>query len=43
MLGAGSAGIGVLDMVKREMVAQGLSEQDASARIWVVDIQGLLD
>ncbi|HEX2285852.1 MAG TPA: NAD-dependent malic enzyme, partial [Mycobacterium sp.] len=42
MLGAGSAGIGVLDMVHREMVAQGLSEQDAAARIWVVDIQGLL-
>ena len=42
MLGAGSAGIGVLDMVKREMVAQGLSDQDASERIWVVDIQGLL-
>jgi malate dehydrogenase (oxaloacetate-decarboxylating) len=42
MLGAGSAGIGVLDMVHREMVAQGLSEKDASARIWVVDIQGLL-
>ena len=42
MLGAGSAGIGVLDMVHREMVAQGLSEQDAAARIWVVDIVGLL-
>jgi malate dehydrogenase (oxaloacetate-decarboxylating) len=42
MLGAGSAGIGVLDMIKREMVAQGLTEQEASARIWVVDIQGLL-
>jgi malate dehydrogenase (oxaloacetate-decarboxylating) len=42
MLGAGSAGIGVLDMVKREMVKQGLSQQEASARIWVVDIQGLL-
>jgi malate dehydrogenase (oxaloacetate-decarboxylating) len=42
MLGAGSAGIGVLDMVHREMVAQGLSEADASARIWVVDVQGLL-
>jgi malate dehydrogenase (oxaloacetate-decarboxylating) len=34
--------MGVLDMVQREMVAQGLSEADASARIWVVDIQGLL-
>ena len=42
MLGAGSAGIGVLDMVKREMMAQGLSEADAAARIWVVDVVGLL-
>jgi malate dehydrogenase (oxaloacetate-decarboxylating) len=42
MLGAGSAGIGVLDMVQREMMAQGLSEQNASARIWVIDITGLL-
>jgi malate dehydrogenase (oxaloacetate-decarboxylating) len=42
MLGAGSAGIGVLDMVQREMVAQGLSQADAAARIWVVDVNGLL-
>jgi malate dehydrogenase (oxaloacetate-decarboxylating) len=42
MFGAGSAGIGVLDMIRREMVAQGLSEQDASARIWVVNSHGLL-
>jgi malate dehydrogenase (oxaloacetate-decarboxylating) len=42
MLGAGSAGIGVLDMVQREMVAQGLSEQDALSQIWVVDVNGLL-
>src|SRR5689334_12463684 len=42
MLGAGSAGIGVLDMVQREMMAQGLSAADAAARIWVVDINGLL-
>jgi malate dehydrogenase (oxaloacetate-decarboxylating) len=42
MLGAGSAGIGVLDMVRREMVAQGLSEAQASERIWVVDVNGLL-
>ena len=42
MLGAGSAGIGVLDMVQREMMAQGLSAADASARIWVVDVVGLL-
>ena len=42
MLGAGSAGIGVLGMVQREMVAQGLSEHEAAERIWVVDIVGLL-
>jgi len=42
MLGAGSAGMGVLDMVQREMVAQGLSEAEAAARIWIVDISGLL-
>ena len=42
MLGAGSAGIGVLDMVQREMVAQGLSETEAAERIWVVDVVGLL-
>src|SRR5271155_375715 len=42
MLGAGSAGIGVLDMIRREMMSEGLSEQDAFARIWVVDVRGLL-
>ncbi len=42
MLGAGSAGIGVLDMVRREMVTEGLSEQAARERIWVVDVVGLL-
>jgi malate dehydrogenase (oxaloacetate-decarboxylating) len=42
MLGAGSAGIGVLEMIRREMVAQGLSDAEAADRIWVVDIDGLL-
>jgi malate dehydrogenase (oxaloacetate-decarboxylating) len=42
MLGAGSAGIGVLEMVHRQMVSEGLSAQEASARIWVVDVVGLL-
>jgi malate dehydrogenase (oxaloacetate-decarboxylating) len=42
MLGAGSAGIGVLDMIRREMVTEGLSEQAARERIWVVDVLGLL-
>jgi malate dehydrogenase (oxaloacetate-decarboxylating) len=42
MLGAGSAGIGVLDMIRREMITEGLSEQAARERIWVVDVDGLL-
>jgi malate dehydrogenase (oxaloacetate-decarboxylating) len=42
MLGAGSAGIGVLEMVRDQMVSEGLSEHEAAARIWVVDIVGLL-
>lgn len=42
MLGAGSAGIGVLDMVRQQMVTEGISESEALARIWVVDVVGLL-
>jgi malate dehydrogenase (oxaloacetate-decarboxylating) len=42
MLGAGSAGIGVLEMVRQEMVTEGLTEQAALDRIWVVDVVGLL-
>jgi len=42
MLGAGSASIGVCEQVVRSMVADGLSEQGARARIYVVDINGLL-
>jgi len=42
MLGAGSAGIGVLDMIRQQMVTEGLSESQALERIWVVDVVGLL-
>ena len=42
MLGAGSAGIGVCEQIARSMVADGLSEQDARAKICLVDINGLL-
>jgi malate dehydrogenase (oxaloacetate-decarboxylating) len=42
MLGAGSAGIGVLEMVHQQMVTEGLSALAASERIWVVDVVGLL-
>jgi malate dehydrogenase (oxaloacetate-decarboxylating) len=42
MLGAGSAGIGVCEQIVRSMVADGLSGQGARARIFLVDINGLL-
>lgn len=42
MLGAGSAGIGVLEMVRQQMVAEGLSDAEAGERIWAIDINGLL-
>ncbi|GGF31663.1 NAD-dependent malic enzyme [Marmoricola endophyticus] len=42
MVGAGSAAIGVLDMVREAMVRAGLSEDEARGRIWVVDVDGLL-
>src|ERR1700735_3602390 len=42
MLGAGSAGIGVLDMIRREMVTEGLSEQAAREGVCVIDEAGLL-
>jgi malate dehydrogenase (oxaloacetate-decarboxylating) len=42
MLGAGSAGAGVCEQIVRSMVADGLSEAAARARIYVVDVRGLL-
>ena len=42
MLGAGSAGIGVADGLRAEMISQGLGEREAGSRFWVVDVNGLL-
>ncbi len=42
MLGAGSAGIGVTDCLRRVMVEDGLSETEAVSRFWIVDKDGLL-
>jgi len=42
MLGAGSAGIGVADGLRAAMKGEGLSEQEARSRFWVVDKDGLL-
>jgi malate dehydrogenase (oxaloacetate-decarboxylating) len=42
MLGAGSTGIGVADGLRAAMKEEGLSEQEARSRFWVIDIDGLL-
>jgi malate dehydrogenase (oxaloacetate-decarboxylating) len=42
MLGAGSAGIGVMEMIRQEMVDEGAAPDEARARCWVVDVRGLL-
>jgi len=40
--GAGTAGLGVANALKMGMVAQGLTEEDARSRIYLLDGQGLL-
>jgi malate dehydrogenase (oxaloacetate-decarboxylating) len=42
MLGAGSAGIGVADLLRAAMRDDGLSDEDARRRFWVIDKDGLL-
>ncbi|MGX1365663.1 malate dehydrogenase (oxaloacetate-decarboxylating) [Streptomyces canus] len=42
VLGAGSAAIGVADMIRTALVDEGLTEEQAADRFWFVDIDGLL-
>jgi malate dehydrogenase (oxaloacetate-decarboxylating) len=40
--GAGTAGVGIADMMREVMIREGLSEHEATRRFWAVDNRGLL-
>jgi malate dehydrogenase (oxaloacetate-decarboxylating) len=40
--GAGTAGLGIADMLRDQMIREGLPEHEATARFWALDRQGLL-
>ncbi|MFT8885800.1 MAG: NAD-dependent malic enzyme [Acetobacter papayae] len=42
ILGAGTAGVGIADQIRDQMMRHGLSQDEATRRIWLVDLPGLL-
>lgn len=42
ILGGGSAGTGIADMVVQALMEEGLTHEEATSRIYVVDVDGLL-
>jgi malate dehydrogenase (oxaloacetate-decarboxylating)(NADP+) len=42
-LGAGSAGIGLADLLCSALVAQGITRKDAQSRVYMFDVNGLLE
>ncbi|MBS0987064.1 NAD-dependent malic enzyme [Acetobacter thailandicus] len=42
VLGAGTAGVGIANQIRDQMVRHGVSAEEATRRIWLVDLPGLL-
>ncbi len=42
IFGGGTAGIGIADQIRKQMIFDGLGEDEARSRIWIVDLPGLL-
>lgn len=42
VFGGGTAGIGIADQIRDQMVRDGLTERQAISQIWIVDLPGLL-
>jgi malate dehydrogenase (oxaloacetate-decarboxylating) len=42
VFGAGSAGVGIADQLFRAMISSGIPEQEAYAKFWLIDRDGLL-
>ena len=42
VLGAGTAGCGIADQIRDQMIRSGLTLEEAISRIWLVDLPGLL-
>jgi malate dehydrogenase (oxaloacetate-decarboxylating) len=42
IVGAGTAGLGIADQIRDAMTREGLSREDATGRVWLVDTEGLL-
>jgi malate dehydrogenase (oxaloacetate-decarboxylating) len=42
IFGAGTAGVGIADQIRAVMIADGLAEDEATRRFWLVDKPGLL-